>query len=327
MKRHAWFFLCLTLVLCGCSRSPKEAAAPAEDANALYQQGRFAEAALAAERALKDAERAVGRDDKRLAVPLNNLAGLYRIVGRLDESEKTYNRLLQIREAGNPEDPELYKTLHDLATVNLGLRRYPEAEALEKRVMEYAERTMQPGDPRFASTLNNMGYLLLMQGKAAEAETHLKKALGALEASVGDGHEHTQVTLGHLAELYRSQKRYPETEDMLKRLLAGLEKANGPDHIEVARILNNLALVYKEQGKNDEAAPLYTRSVGILEKNLQAGSRDDLAVTLENYALLLLRADKKAEAQKMAERARKVRSAAASASGSLSSSDASPDRQ
>ena len=67
--------------------------------------------------------------------------------------------------------------------------------------------------------------------------------------------------------------------------------------------LNNLAGLYRDQGR---AEPLYKRSLGILEKTL-GPEQPNVAQSLENYAALLRKTGRDAEAARMETRAKMMR--------------------
>ena len=69
---------------------------------------------------------------------------------------------------------------------------------------------------------------------------------------------------------------------------------------------NNLASFYYAQGKYAEAEPLYRRALAIFEKAL-GPEHLDVARSLENYAKLLRKTNRKAEAAKMEVRAKAIR--------------------
>ena len=70
--------------------------------------------------------------------------------------------------------------------------------------------------------------------------------------------------------------------------------------------LNNLAALYWTQGKYAEAEPLFKRSLATVEKAL--GPEHPLvAQSLENYAALLRRTGRSAEAAKLEARAKAIR--------------------
>jgi Flp pilus assembly protein TadD len=71
-------------------------------------------------------------------------------------------------------------------------------------------------------------------------------------------------------------------------------------------ILNNLARLYDIQGQYTQAEPLFRRSLAIREKVL-GPNHPDVATSLENLALLCRLTRRIAEAEKLEERAAKIR--------------------
>ena len=67
-----------------------------------------------------------------------------------------------------------------------------------------------------------------------------------------------------------------------------------------------MASLYYHQGKYTEAEPLYERSLAILEKAL-GPEHPQVAQSLDNYAALLHKLNRDAEAEKMEARAQAIR--------------------
>ncbi len=74
----------------------------------------------------------------------------------------------------------------------------------------------------------------------------------------------------------------------------------------MAASLNNLALLYGTQGKYAEAEPLLRRVLVIVEKALEP-EHPNVTTVLENYAVLLRKTKRKAEAAKLEDRAQAIR--------------------
>ncbi len=70
--------------------------------------------------------------------------------------------------------------------------------------------------------------------------------------------------------------------------------------------LNNLAGLYHRQGRYADAEPLYKRSLAIVEEAL-GPMHPDFAQSLENYAALLRKTGRDAEAARMETRAKAIR--------------------
>ncbi|MDK4471241.1 tetratricopeptide repeat protein, partial [Fusobacterium necrophorum] len=96
-----------------------EAARRANDAVAqLYEEGRYTEAIGPAEQALAQAERTLGPENPEALISLNNLAVMYRALGRLDEAEPLYLRALATQERIlGPGHPDTLLSLNNLAVL------------------------------------------------------------------------------------------------------------------------------------------------------------------------------------------------------------------
>ena len=92
-----------------------EARALIEQAHPLYDQGRYAEAEPLLKSALAIREKALGPDDRDVAMSVNTLATLYQAQGRYGKAEPLYNRVLTIREkALGPDHPNVAQSLNNL---------------------------------------------------------------------------------------------------------------------------------------------------------------------------------------------------------------------
>ena len=70
-------------------------------------------------------ERALGKDHADVAQSCNNLAELYRALGRYDEADALHRRALEIREQRfGPDHPEVAQTLNNLGVLYAIQERY-----------------------------------------------------------------------------------------------------------------------------------------------------------------------------------------------------------
>jgi tetratricopeptide (TPR) repeat protein len=133
---------------------PADPAAAARRGLALYDQGRFAEAAAAFEESLSRAEDAGTR---------TNLANALRRLGRSDEAFDEYLRALQ-------RDPRVAQAWYGLGNLLRDDRRdLHSAVDAWRRAIE--------ADPRYAEAHANLGAALLDLGDAAGAAAELEAAL------------------------------------------------------------------------------------------------------------------------------------------------------
>jgi tetratricopeptide (TPR) repeat protein len=94
------------------------------DGQTLREQERYTEAEKVCSAVLAEAEK-FGPEDRRVALTLNKLAGLYHATGRLSQAEPFYRRALAIWEKLS-ERMELASTLNNLARLCLDREAYDE---------------------------------------------------------------------------------------------------------------------------------------------------------------------------------------------------------
>lgn len=252
----------------------------------LYRQGKYAEAIEVAKQSVALAERAFGPDHRVVAEPVNNLAVLYRSMGRNNEAEPLYLRSLAINEkALGPDHPEVGASLNNLSELYQAQGRYREAEPLIQRDITLREKALGANHPEFGRSLNNLAKLHERQGRYGEAEPHYQRALKLFETGYGADHPEVGTVLNNLAGLYVNRGRLADAEPIYNRSLAIRQKSLGPNHPDVARSLNDLALLYKQQGRYGEAEQFYRRGMALRE---QALGPDHTAVgaSLNNLAEL-----------------------------------------
>ena len=143
----------------------------------LYQQGRYAEAALAFRAALVVAEQ-FGPLDTRVATVLNNLASLCHQQGDLVEAQTLYERVLNIRrQALGLDHPMVAQSLNNLSSLYRELGRHHEAEQLSQKAVAVAEKTFGPEHWRITNCLNNLGAVYAAQGRYEDAEVCFRRTL------------------------------------------------------------------------------------------------------------------------------------------------------
>lgn len=102
----------------------------------LEATDRVSEAEPLYRRALQIYESSYGPDDPRVAIVLNNLAGVLKATNCVSEAESLYLRALQISEATHvPGHPTVAIGLNNLASILIATNRLSEAEPLLRRAL------------------------------------------------------------------------------------------------------------------------------------------------------------------------------------------------
>ncbi len=140
----------------------------------LYQDGKYTEATIIAEKSLELAEKTFGPDNANVATSLSNLADLYRWQGKYSEAEALYKRSLTIREKTlGPDHPDVAASLNNLAELYSAQGKYSQAEPLYRKSLEIMERKVGANHPDLARFLSNQAQMykrMENKKKASECE-------------------------------------------------------------------------------------------------------------------------------------------------------------
>jgi len=153
--------------------------------DALYGQGKFAEAVPVARLLVEFAEKSFGTDAPNVASCLNKLAVIYEEVGNLSDAEPLYQRSLQIRERVGADNPEIAASLNNLGALYADQGKYAQAQPLYERALAIREKALGPDHPDVAQSLNNLADLYSAQGRHADAEPLYKRALASTAEQKG----------------------------------------------------------------------------------------------------------------------------------------------
>ncbi len=249
-------------------------------------QGLFGPGLRCSELALSIREKQLGPDHPDTGTSLNNLAGLYRSMGRYEAAESFFLRALAIisKQLG-PDHLTTGSSLNNLASLYESMGRYEAAEPLYLRALAIREKQSGPDHLETGTILNNLAGLYRPMGRYEAAESLNLRALAIREKQLGIDHLTTGTSLNNLALLYESMGRYEAAGPLYLRALAIGEKQLGPDHPSTGTNLNNLALLYKSMGRYEAAEPLYLRALAIGEKQL-GPDHPNIGMSLNNLALL-----------------------------------------
>jgi CHAT domain-containing protein/tetratricopeptide (TPR) repeat protein len=250
----------------------------------LLDLGKYAEAEVWAQKAVKLAQQEFGVDDPTYALTLHNLALVYDGERRYREVEPLEKRALAIYEkAPGPHDHVMAVSLNVLADFYRTQSRYGDAEAAAERAVALDSKLHGPEDPDIVAELVGLAGIYDDEGRYGDAETLFKRALAIDEKALGRDDPDLATDINNLAALYFDQGRYGDAEPLLERALEINEKAYGGDSPQAALSLNNLGEVYSEQGRFGDAETLFKRAVAIDDKKLRS-SGPDLAASLDNLA-------------------------------------------
>lgn len=203
----------------------------------LHEQGRYAEALAALERAVVIRAAIEGEAGVTL-ISMNNQAVTLKALGRFDEADALYGRVLTARRAR--ADPlDLATTLNNLGANRLMMDRANEAETALREALALREAGLGGGHPLTAQTLSLLADALAVQGRPDAAAMMQRRALDALPAATHPLGRAAAMT--NLADILKTLDRAQEALPLDRAALDLTRMALGPDHPETAAAMVGLA--------------------------------------------------------------------------------------
>jgi len=120
---------------------------------------------------------------------------------------------------GEPDHPNVVKSLYCLAFMHFIQHNYTKSEPLIKRALAIQEKILAPTHPDMAESLNILAGVYDAQGQYTLAEPLYKRSLTIQEMVLGLSHPDVCTNLENLAKLYRNTGRNAEAEEVEKRII------------------------------------------------------------------------------------------------------------
>ncbi|MBV9127156.1 MAG: tetratricopeptide repeat protein [Verrucomicrobia bacterium] len=164
--------------------------------------------------------------------------------------------------------------------------RYPESEALARRLVGKHTALQGADHPDTLESMNSLAILLFEKGNYAEAEQLQRHCLTVRERTLGAENPATLQSLNGLALVLKDKGDLAGAEELSRRCLVVRERVLGKDHLDTLFSVANLAVILQDEDKLAEAEPLERRCAEGLERTV--GSEHPFTLqTLSNLANLL----------------------------------------
>lgn len=250
----------------------------------LYGRGDYEQALAKAIEARELARGALGAEHPEFATSLDNLAAVYKALGRYAEAEPLLEQAIKIRRKTLGEnDPDYVASLNNLGGLYKTTGKYSEAEPLYRRALEIVRSNIGEENAFYVGGLNNLASLYKAMGNYAAAGPLFERAATVLAKVSGEKSPDYAVVISNLAHHYSLVGRHAEAEALYRRSLEITRATLGERHPQYGRTLNNLASLYESMGDYAKAEPLYRQSLAILEARYMTGT-PDYASALNNLA-------------------------------------------
>ena len=235
----------------------------------LMKQGQHAHALEVAHKALALAESDPDKDQKNVALSLNNLAFTYGNLAQYDKALPLFQHALAIHEiVSGPEHPDTALSLNNLASTYSGLAQYDKALPLFQRALAIHEIVSGPEHPDTALSLNNLAFTYKELADYDKVLPLFQRALAIHEKTLGPEHPRTALSLNNLALTNNDLAQYEKALPLFQRALAINEKTLRSEHPDTAKTLSNLAFTHSSLAQYEKALPLFQRALAISEKAL-----------------------------------------------------------
>jgi tetratricopeptide (TPR) repeat protein len=171
-------------------------------------QGDFAKGLSTASEGAGILRAALGEENDLTCTVRLNAARALTQLGRLDQAEREYREILEIRRRTlKPENLHLAVTIEALADVLNRRRQFTEALALAREARDKLSSTLGPDSWRIASNGRVLGAALTGLEQYPEAERILRDSYQSLYTKRGATHRTTLLTATRLASLYEAWGR------------------------------------------------------------------------------------------------------------------------
>jgi tetratricopeptide (TPR) repeat protein len=211
-----------------------------------------------------------GEQESRLAGGYENIARLYRDLGRYDEAEPYYKRILEIR-AKQPESPEYVSTLKEVADFYSGQNKYDQAASF----LETAARPLRgvynaEAERELADIYGELAgaYLGQKDETKAKAAAQLARILQSLALRPSGDEEGFLNDLEAVGDAYVNLEEYGAAEEPYETLIKTLpSRSSGAaaDDAAPVRLTQKLASLYRKLKQYDKAESAYRDLIKFFE--------------------------------------------------------------
>ena len=192
----------------------------------------------------------------------NNLAGAYRVSGRLDKAIALHKENLEdsIRVLGTDHPSTLTSRLN-LAGAYQAAGRLNEAITLYEQVFSGRSRVLGPDHRSTLTARDELAGAYREAGRIDEAITLKKQIPADAMRIMGPDSPGASAARNNLAATYRDAGRLDEAITLYKQNLDNVARVMGPHHPETLASRHSLAGAYRDTGRLDEAIALFEQNL------------------------------------------------------------------
>ncbi|TDR48801.1 serine/threonine-protein kinase [Tahibacter aquaticus] len=207
---------------------------------------------------------------------LHNLARLYTRQGKFDQAIALFEETLAAKrlQFGSDEHPAMIGTLRAYARALSGKRRYDEAMAIYRRLIELHGRFEGENSDNIADVYNEMGSDLQDAGRYQEAIASYRESLRRRRESGLAVTSSLVLPINNLAVALEETGDFAAAEPLSRESLQLRRDSRPADDPAVLRAEHNLARLLLRTNRLDEARPLLAHALAERVRQLDAGNLD-----------------------------------------------------
>lgn len=229
-------------------------------AKVLKEQGRYEEAAAAAQHAVALHRANPDTTPDELSTSLGNLASIRSLQGNFEDAEALYRQVLESDRA-HGDTALLAAHLSDFSASRYRAGDYDTARQAGEEALALHRALYGPDHTLIATSLLNLGTVYGDQGEYATAEPLLEEAIEMRRRLLGDEHPHVALAYANLGNLQRAAGRLDAAEAAHEKALAIRQATLGEAHPDVVNSMNSLGVVLYFNARYAEAADLFEQVV------------------------------------------------------------------
>ncbi|CAF3145623.1 unnamed protein product [Rotaria sp. Silwood2] len=199
-------------------------------------------------------------------------------MGKFDEAEKYYLRLLNHL---SPDDPDIARCYHGLGNITDEKGDYDSSLEWHKKSLDLRLKALKSDHPHLAPSYISIGCDYFNKGDYQQALKSYNTAFEIIKKAFGESHPDIAMCLNNIGCVYERQKNYSKALEYHQQALDIRLEYLPEHHPEVGQSHHNLGNIYRCQGQYDLALKHYNDSLTIKTKSLPLEHRD-IALTLEN---------------------------------------------
>lgn len=265
------------------------------------------------EKAIAIKQSCLGGQDPEVITSVGKLCQFYITHGQMNRAEPLIVKLNSFgqtvilpRTENAADDLDMAILFDNLGASLKSANKLALAESLFKTSLAIREKTLPPEHAALASSYEHLAKTYLAESKFSLAEPYFKKALDVSVKAQGEQNPASLAKLDEYADCFAKAGDTKQADELFKKEVSLAEKAYGKGSTLSANAHLALGTFQLKLGRCTEAASNLGQALSVYEK-ANGPLHLSLAPILDSYSEALDKSNRKAEARKLAARARDIR--------------------